>query len=300
MVLVRTGYSGRAVEAKFIEYKIPHVLIGGVSLFGARHVKDVLSLLRILANRSDEMAWMRYLQLWPGIGEKTADHIFETVALDGEGLFADNVTSEPLIDVVRRLSLNDRSGWTTPLLRCLEGPAAPADAWRRAVSALDDRLAAIYRNDNWDSRQKDFTYVADLATKHDTIAGFIDEYLLNPVYESEIAKTKNEDCVTIITIHSAKGLEASRCFVVDVQPGSFPKSNGSRLKEIEEERRVLYVAMTRAADELHVCRSRRGWVSTRRDTESESYFLNQLPPQLVEFESDLSPVFSGSDFAIRF
>jgi DNA helicase-2/ATP-dependent DNA helicase PcrA len=66
------NHSGRSVESRFIEYKIPYVLIGGVTLFGAKHVKDVLSLLRILANRNDETAWMRYLQLWPGVGEKTA------------------------------------------------------------------------------------------------------------------------------------------------------------------------------------------------------------------------------------
>lgn len=70
------------------------------------------------------------------------------------------------------------------------------------------------------SRRQDIGYVPQLAKKHDTIAGFIDEYLLNPVYESELSRSIDDDCVTIITIHSAKGLEASRCFVVDVQPGT--------------------------------------------------------------------------------
>ena len=299
MVLVRTGYSGRSVESKFIEYKIPYVLIGGVSLFGAKHVKDVLSLLRILANRSDELAWMRYLQLFPGIGEKTADRIFESVAL-GRDVFGVDGPVESLHDVLQEFAANDQSGWTTPLLQCLRGSVNPEDAWKQAVKALSERLAKIYRSDNWESRRQDFVYVGDLAKKHDTIAGFIDEYLINPVYESELSQKKDDDCVTIITIHSAKGLEASRCFVVDVQPGSFPRAATVSKKEIEEERRVLYVAFTRAADELHVCRSRRGWSSNRRDSDSESYFLKDLSPELVDFDSDIMHSSAADSFAIHF
>ncbi len=278
MVLVRTGYSGRSIESKFLEYKIPHVLIGGVSLFGAKHVKDVVSLLRILANRQDEIAWMRYLQLWPRIGDRTADRLFQALA------FGDTAVDQPantLMQAVQQFAASDQSGWTGPLIYCLQGSTAPATAFRCAVEALTPRLSTLYQNDHWETRQKDFEYVGQLAERHRTIAGFVDEYLLNPVYESELRRSAGDDKVKIITIHSAKGLEAPRCFVTDVQPGVYPKA-GLTEAEIEEERRVLYVAMTRAANELHVCRCQRGWASSYVGQGDEGYFLDGLRGGLVQ------------------
>ncbi len=286
MVLVRSGYSARAVESEFLSRKIPHVLIGGQSLFGAKHVKDVMALLRIYANRWDELAWMRYLQLWKGIGEVTAERIFRQLALGAEDSVGRGRNTEtPLLDMVRDAKASDSAGWTEPLLRCLTASSKPDELLGAVLDAMEKPMAKIYRNDHWDARRRDFTYIRQLAKKHRTVHAFVDEYSLNPVYEKQLEKKGETDLVKIITIHSAKGLEAQRCFVVDVARGTFPQP-GLTEKEAEEERRVLYVALTRAADELHITRAERGWTASGSSKGDEAYFLDGLPLELVAYVTE--------------
>lgn len=297
MVLTRSGYSARPVEASFLSRKIPYVLIGGQSLFGAKHVKDVMSLLRICANRRDELAWMRYLQLWKGLGEVTAERIFASVAMEpksGSNQPGKVGSFRELIETHREA---DKFGWTAPLFQCLSASPKPTDQLDVALSALEPRLATIFQNDNWEARRRDFAYVRELASKHKTMQAFVDEYLLNPVYEKNSEQTDDRDVVKIITIHSAKGLEASRCFVIDVARGIFPK-RGLSEKEAEEERRVLYVALTRAANELHITRAERGWSAPRADDET-GYFLSNLPLDLVHYGVDTNGE-PDDELAIRF
>ena len=297
MVLTRTGFGARAVESKFLELKIPYILIGGQSLFGARHVKDVMSLLRIYTNRYDELAWMRYLQLWRGLGEVTADQIFKSVALDKNGAFSEKKSE--LRSVIQGASANDDFGWTGPLLKVLETANTPADLVDSAYSSLESILSTIFQNDHWDARKRDFEYVRELATKHRTMAGFVDEYLLNPVFERDKERADGTDKVRIITVHSAKGLEASRCFVIDVAPGEFPRT-GSNDKEVEEERRVLYVALTRAANELYITRSTRGWSQPKSKDENDSYFLNEIPKEILAYDGRTDDDQSEANFKIKF
>lgn len=131
----------------------------------------------------------------------------------------------------------------------------------------------------------------------ETMQAFVDEYLLNPVYEKESGRTADQDVVKIITIHSAKGLEAPRCFVIDVARGLFPK-RGLSEKETEEERRVLYVALTRAANELHITRAERRWSAPAADDES-GYFLSDLPMELVDYGVETSGE-EDEELAIKF
>ncbi len=298
MVLTRTGFGARAVESKFLEMKIPYVLIGGQSLFGARHVKDVMSLLRIYANRYDELAWMRYLQLWRGLGEVTADRIFKSVALHGDNAVSTN--KENLRTAIEAAAAADQFGWTGPLLRVLKTANTPVELVDAAFSSLETTLATIFQNDNWDARKRDFEYVRELATKHRTLSRFVDEYLLNPVYERDKERANTDDIVRIITVHSAKGLEASRCFVIDVAPGEFPRP-GSTDKEVEEERRVLYVALTRAANELYITRSTRGWAQAHATQESNRYFLSGIPKEILPYEGQpTADESTGQEYKIRF
>ncbi len=280
MILIRGGYQGRSIEARLIESEIPYVLIGGVGLLGAKHVKDLLTIPRIMANRFDEIAWLRFLELWPGVGERTAERIFESICGD-QGLLKQSDNEMGLIESVESLAKDDQFGWSRALLYCLTGSANPSDAIENALKCLEQRLASNYSSDNWDARRKDFQYLSQLAEKHLTISSFVEEYLINPVYESEANRTADSDVVKLITIHSAKGLEAKRCFVPDLQPGTYPSLHCKDAAEIEEERRVLYVALTRAIDELVITRSMRGWATT--GGLSENYFFMNVPESLFEY-----------------
>jgi len=280
MILVRSAYAGRAVEVHLIERKIPYVYIGGTALFKSAHIKDVLSALRIVANNEDELAWIRYLRLWPGIGEVTANRI------------VDKILDKPhLPDILNTLAENSKAGGEcreTIDLVALQA-TSPVEAFRAAARAMGPLLARRYAND-WERRRRDFTLVEKLAEKHSTILGFIEEYILNPVNDSEVNSSKT-DAVTLITVHSAKGTEAKVCYVINVTPGSYPSDKAmDDVDDIEEERRVLYVALTRAKDELII--SRRSFathainpsVKEESQNAATAYFLNDLPADLVDEE----------------
>lgn len=288
MVLMRSGFSGRAVESALLALEIPYVLIGGTSLLQTAHVRDLLSVLRLVANHSDEIAWMRFLTQWPRVGDVTAAELFNRImgvqSIDEsiDVLRSDPRLSPELIETVTQVAANSGS---------------PYEAFITAKTMMNDLLATNYRDSHWELRQSDFAYVGELTKRHDSILGFIEEYLLDPVWTGlkRSREDTDNDKVTLITIHSAKGMEKPVCYVVNVSPDSFPsaKTTGN-LDEVEEERRVLYVAMTRAQNELIV--SRRGYAfsatGTRRivgdDEEPETYFLNNLPSEYVEEETVLN------------
>jgi DNA helicase-2/ATP-dependent DNA helicase PcrA len=277
MILVRSGFSGRTIEESLLRQDIPYTFIGGQKLLESAHVRDVMSLLRLVANPSDELAWIRYLMLWPGIGERTATNLVQKMAgvmemeaclqlMQSESKFSN--TTRELVQIVHEYQ-NDVER-----------------AFQKAIKGLTPLLEDKFKTQEWDKRKRDFVLVERLASTHTTILGFIEEYMLDPVYVSELEESDSNDRVTIITVHSAKGTEAPVCYVVDVSPGAYPstRSLGST-DEIEEERRVLYVALTRAKDKMIITRrsdsswGRRSFGS--RDS-SECYFFNNLPAKLVD------------------
>jgi DNA helicase-2/ATP-dependent DNA helicase PcrA len=278
MILVRGSWFARAMQTKLIERNIPYRYIGGTGLLQTAHIRDVVAVLRIVANPEDELAWVRYLRLWPGIGETLANRIVEKI-----------MDKPNLPDILNILSGNKKAGGvcrkTIELVAAQAGN--PVEAFRASVRALEPMLAEQY-DDDWDQRRRDFELVEELARKHMSIADFIEEYILEPVYGSSKAE-EGEDLVTLITVHSAKGTEAKVCYVINVSPGAFPSEKAMRDSEhIEEERRVLYVALTRARNELIITRrdgNRRAAssaVSPESQKVAEAYFLNELPTGLVE------------------
>ncbi|MDQ0288038.1 superfamily I DNA/RNA helicase [Oligosphaera ethanolica] len=300
MILVRTNYSGRKLEASLLSKEIPYQFIGGTKLLESAHVKDVLSVLRILGNNQDEIGWMRYLTLWPGIGEVKAVKIISKILdlnniqdslklLDNEGFGASEFTL-----IIKELS---------------EVKGAVSQLISQAVNLMIQMLEKKYKNQDWDKRKRDYDFVEKLAVKHTSVLDFIEDYILNPIFVSQRKEIDDVDKVTLITIHSAKGTERDVCYISNVSPRSYPSSYAiNNLDLIEEERRVLYVALTRAKNELIVTRNfRTTWArqdarSSEPQTEEEkeeegklepvdrnnpddslieSYFFNGLPIQLV-------------------
>ena len=126
--------------------------------------------------------------------------------------------------------------------------------------------------------------------RHSTLADFIEAYILDPISHSEVTKQDNDDLVTLITIHSAKGAEREVCYIVNASVGQYPHIRAQdSFEEVEEERRVLYVAMTRAKDELIITRQNLNtWATSRVDGQNrtiESYFLSEVPTNLLPNDS---------------
>lgn len=274
MVLTRTAHAARATEAALLAAEVPYRFIGGTKLMESAHVRDMLSLLRIVANHRDEIGWIRFLTLFPKVGEKGAAKFVEKALgasnLDGVMSISTDDTKIPpsALQMVKQV-------WSVT--------AGVSAAVRTAVAALLPILSSKYENQGWDKRKRDFKMVEKLAEKHVSVMSFIEEYMLDPVYTSEVDKLIENDAVTVITVHSAKGTECEVCYAINVAPGSYPssRSRGDEA-EVEEDRRVLYVALTRAKNELIITRPTRTlWAAQDRADGEDTYFLSDLPDGLV-------------------
>ena len=280
MVLGRSGWSLSKVEGACLTKKIPYVKLGGTSLMQSAHVRDVVSAMRIAANIYDEIAWIRYLQLWQHIGTATAAKIItEIITLDN---------FEQMMD---RLQLSGFKGLNADVLNTLKNIRKfinnPSKAMHEAVNQMKETLEKKY-SEEWSYRAADFEVLQEVAKGTGTITEFITEYVLDPKAETtfKFGKETEEDVVTLSTIHSAKGLEAKTVHVLNVNPYNYPSPR--TLKQggdaVEEERRCLYVALTRAKDRLYLYRFTRSLHTQSSENDKEQsnlYFLNGLPTDLV-------------------
>jgi len=274
MILTRTAWGSRSVEAMLIEKNIPYIFIGGISFLQAAHVKDLLCLVRAAASNHDELAWIRYLTLWPGIGDVTAARLISSMKEMG-------TMNEALDQLSNKLKKDQQ--------KIVNGPKTILKYWDEPTKAL--RVGAEFlkpilseKYDKWDLRKKDFDLLVRLAERYRSLMRFIETYTLDPITSTVVSRLENQDVVTLITVHSGKGTESPVCYVIRVEPGMYPhiRSLGAEDDE-EEERRILYVAMTRAKNELILTRSEgRSSYSYSYGDAAEAYFLSTVPDKLIE------------------
>ena len=228
---------------------IPYVKYGGLKFLEAAHVKDMLSILRWVDNPRNAVAGFRVLKLVPGFGPahaKQALEYFEAQGLSVKSLAAFDAPQPVKMDWKRFCAL-------------LEKLADPATPWPGQVGLVRDwykpQLERIYES-AW-TRTGDLEQLEQLSTQQPSRERFLTELTLDPPAASSGASTgasKDEDYVILSTIHSAKGQEWDIVYILNVADGNFPSEFSTGKPEmIEEERRLLYVAMTRARNELHVC-----------------------------------------------
>ena len=284
MVLVRSSFAARHIEAACIAANVPYRFIGGMKLLETAHVKDLLSLLRVIANPLDDIAWMRFLTLWNGVGDVGASRLAQQLLLEPEfDLIFDKLEKFGRIPAETVLIMKQMTVLKQEVQACVS----------LGIQAIEAQLAENYKKD-WNRRQGDFELVKQLASKHTQLSEFLEEYVLDPGSISEIERQSDSDVVTLITIHSAKGTEQKVCYVVNVTPGQYPHARAQGdFNDVEEERRVLYVALTRAQNELILTKQNLSlWARDVIDEQGrkvESYFLNDLTRNLCSMETHHKP-----------
>ena len=235
-VLFRAGYQSYSLEVALTRAGIPYRKYGGVRFHEAAHIKDVLCYLRLAANPADMLAWQRVLGLLKGVGGKTAAKIAQAV-ISGEAKTLDKhakrfpelpgLLSE--LDALRRLA------------------HAPASALDRAMAHYAPLLIATYPDD-YPKRQAGLEQLAQIAVNYTNVEDFLADLCLDgsPTDSEEAA-----NAVVLSTVHSAKGLEWRAVILIDLVEERFPSKKAmQRQEDMEEERRLMYVACTRAKDEL--------------------------------------------------
>lgn len=294
LVLVRSMQHALALEASFVKNKIPYQNIGGRKFLESAHLRDLISALRVVNNFNDEIAWERFLTLWKNIGAVTAHKIASKVGT------LNNV--EEITDLINKEVKSQDVEKITAILSAVDKNRLKVkEALLQVYENMESTLANKYKLD-WDQKRKsDVPVLTKLSENYNSIGEFITDSILlgssktddGPLLNrSELSVSEKKDIVTISTIHSAKGLEADTCYVLNVSPKTFPSANSlNSIDEIEEERRVLYVALTRPMNELIITRKFDSIYANEKKvkdgeetTKSEVYFLNSLPGELVNQE----------------
>ena len=248
-ILFRSSHHSDVLEVELTKRDIPFVKYGGLKFLEAAHVKDLMSVLRWADNPRNSVAGFRVLKLLPGFGpahaKQALDH-FEAQDFKVKSLAAFDAPQPVKMDWKRFCAL-------------MEKLADPATPWPGQVGLVREwykpQLERIH-DSAW-TRMGDLEQLEQLSLQHTTRERFLTELTLDPPVvtgDQSGGASKDEDYVVLSTIHSAKGQEWDIVYVLNVSDGNFPSEFSTGKPEmIEEERRLLYVAMTRARNELHLC-----------------------------------------------
>ena len=246
-LLFRSSYHAFDLELELQRHDLPFIKRGGFKFIETAHVKDVLAYIRIIANPRDAVSWHRVLLLIDGLGPRSAERIFEWVQ-GGEP--ADRLEAYPgrsaYVSELRRLAVLWRE--------IASGAFPPGEKVARVAAHYVPLLRMVHRED-YPRREKDLEHLIAIAARYRTIGGLLSDMALEPPNDSVggtlAGPASDEGLLTLSTIHSAKGLEWHSVFVIWVVDGRFPPYfNTGDEAEVEEERRLLYVACTRAKERL--------------------------------------------------
>jgi DNA helicase-2/ATP-dependent DNA helicase PcrA len=253
-VLARTGHDTDALELELSRRRIPFVKYGGIRYLEAAHVKDFLAVLRLADRSADEMAWFRVLQLVEGVGPARARRAVDRLVLDGADLPERWATARAELPT-SALELAD------PLVAAIAAAAGSAPG--PAVERLRDVLAPLVRGHYVDgpARLQDLDSLAGLAGEARDLRTFVAELVLDPPASTQDLAGPpqlDDDWLVLSTVHSAKGLEWQSVHLLAAYDGNFPADLAAGTSEsIAEERRLMYVALTRARRSLSIYVPRR-------------------------------------------
>lgn len=291
-VLYRAHFHSLDVQMELTRRHIPFRITSGLRFFEQAHVKDVVAFLRLLVNPRDEVAFRRIAGTFPGVGDATAAKL---LAAWNEALEAwqaehpgQSSPQQPHSEVFAsvRVAPKLRPYWGAFLslmdsLHPEGSELTPAELVGSVVAYLSPYLRSTY--ENWEEREED---LYQLSRTIDS-SGDLDEFLSQVALLSEADKEvpEDDDCVTLSTIHQAKGLEWKVVFVIFLGEGLFPNRRvleSGDLTAMEEETRLFYVAVTRAEDQLYLSYPRYNGRGYDRQYCPPSRYLTSLPPELYD------------------
>jgi DNA helicase II / ATP-dependent DNA helicase PcrA len=247
-ILFRSSYSSFDLEIELNKANVPFIKFGGMKFIEAAHVKDVLAFLRIAQNPRDFVSWYRVLLLHEGIGPKKAQMIMDAISDSGINF---KVNSESIVpkgfsdSIFNLFSLVHEIHTTNKL---------PAEKAEKVLEYYEPIFKEKY--DDFNKRKKDLDIFINISENYKNLDTFLADMALDPPQDSVIdieADQKEKEFLTLSTIHSAKGLEWHSVFIIHAADGFFPSSQSfDSIDSLEEERRLMYVASTRAKQNLYV------------------------------------------------
>ena len=303
-VLYRMNAQSNALEYAMRRNGVPYKIVGGMKFFDRAEVKDMLAYLCVLNNPLDDLRLRRIVNSPArGIGATTMDKVADLAAAQGASLYeiirnadlfpelkaakAKLLKFADLIDGLRR------QGAELALPEFYDAVCAQSGY----VKALEEKndLESRGRIENVEELKSNILGFLERDPEDATLSGFLNEIAL---YTDLDSLEGGDDCVTMMTIHSAKGLEFPLVYVVGMEEGIFPGSSAQYdQEEIEEERRLCYVAMTRAKERLTLTNARQRMLYGRTSSNRFSRFLDEIPEENMRWEGKQEPRFGGGESA---
>ena len=301
-VLYRAHYHAVELQLELSRRGIPYQITSGIRFFEQAHIKDVTSFIRFVANPRDEVAFNRMVKLLPGIGNRTAENLWQAWAADSVVAGVDRGSekaspsaggnapgySERLLAM--HVPAKSKKMWTQ-LAHTLDEitpggqPNPPSEMITSVVEAIYDDYAKVNFT-NYELRREDLDQLAVFARQFKDVHEFLSQLALISNVDAEATSVQGADkeAVNLSTVHQAKGLEFHTVFVIWLTDGMFPSSRSLNTRDaLEEERRLFYVAITRARDELYLTYPQMRLSGGYGDVfQRPSRFLQEIPNDLVE------------------
>jgi DNA helicase-2/ATP-dependent DNA helicase PcrA len=309
-VLYRAHYHALELQLELSRRGIPYQITSGIRFFEQAHIKDVTAFTRFVANPRDEVAFKRMVKLLPGIGNRTAENLWRdwenSLVVAGvdrgsekqstaAGVIDPGYSDAPSYNFGERLlAMNvpakSKKMWTQ-LAHTLDEvapggqPNTPSEMITSIVEAIYDDYAKV-NFANYELRREELDQLAMFARQFKDVHEFLSQLALISNVDVEAApnQTSDKEAVNLSTVHQAKGLEFHTVFVIWLTDGMFPSSRSLNTRDaLEEERRLFYVAITRARDELYLTYPQRRLAGGYGDVfQRPSRFLQEIPNDLVE------------------
>ena len=287
-VLYRAHYHAVELQLELSRRGIPYQITSGIRFFEQAHIKDVTAFVRVVANPRDEVAFKRMVKLLPGIGNRTAENLWRSwenwLAEGGEiSSWRERLSSMPA-------PAKSKKAWEQ-LAHTLD-EIAPAGQPNMASEMITSVVEAIYDDyakanfTNYELRREDLNQLAIFARQFKDVHEFLSQLALisNVDAEAAPAQISDKEAVNLSSVHQAKGLEFHTVFVIWLTDGMFPSNRSLDTRDaLEEERRLFYVAITRARDELYLAYPQMRLSGGYGDVfQRPSRFLQEIPNELVE------------------
>lgn len=295
-VLYRAHYQSMEIQMELTRRDLPFQITSGLRFFEQAHIKDVSAMIRFVVNGRDEVSFKRMVLLLPGVGAKTADNLWLAWVNSAIGSSVEVPESYSQTLLAFRVPAKAKDSWEQ-LCHTLD-ELAPGGEFERPSNMIFSILEGVYEDymratfDNYEHRKQDIEQLMQYGENYDDVLEFLAQLSLmssvdgEPVQDGGNDREKESESITLSSIHQAKGLEWKVVFVVWLADGMFP--NGRVLESgdddmLEEERRLFYVAVTRAKDQLYLTYPMTNPKSyTGEYVTKPSRFLDAIPTELTE------------------
>ena len=285
-ILYRAHFQALDIQLELSRLQIPYQITSGVRFFEQAHIRDLVAFLRFVYNPSNTAAWNRIAVLLPKVGDKNAAKL-HAAALDHARLVQKNFLDVLDTDDIRsKVPKDARDEWpkftaslaqVSDMMRTMK----PHNAVEIAIDGwYGDYLKGAYAN--YISRLDDLKSMIGFASRYDDMQELLAQIMLLNSETSDRSADPDADALRLTTVHQAKGLEYAAVFLIGLADGMFPLRRTIETGDIEEERRLFYVAVTRARDELYLCFPKVNTKGGPVMLQSPSRFLQELSPDLYQ------------------